>query len=230
MPKISRFYRCHVKFQRMAFRGKSQSKWFLASLLLLLLIPFPMLLFPNGKQLVFEVVLTLVVFFGVQLISDTLRHFTIGMALGCSSIALIWLEFFQELPFMVKVLKPVAICTFLIYLSYYLFNFVGTKKVVDANMILVSISGYLLIGLFGGQLFYVLYLTMPESFSGTAEKPLFTLTYYSFTTLTSLGFGDILPQTQAAQSLSLMVALAGELYITILVGIIVGKYLMQKQA
>lgn len=230
MPRVKKFYRHYVKFQRMAFRGKSKSKWFLVSLLMLLLIPFPMLVFPDGKQLVFEVVLTLVVFFGVQLVSDTLKHFTVGMILGCASIVLIWLGNFQELPFVIKILKPVMVCTFLVYLSYYLFNFVGAKKVVDLNMILVSISGYLLIGLFGGQLFYILSLAMPESFSVTTEKPLFTLTYYSFTTLTSLGFGDILPQTQAAQSLSLMVALAGELYITILVGIIVGKYLMQKQA
>ena len=96
-------------------------------------------------------------------------------------------------------------------------------------MILVSIAGYLLIGIFGGQLFYALNLAFPNSFNIASEKPLFALTYYSFTTLTSLGFGDILPLTQASQSLSLIIALSGELYITILVAIIVGKYLIYKQ-
>lgn len=230
MARINRFYRYHVKFQKLAFKGKSQSKWFLTSLILLLLLPFPMLLFPNQKQFVFEVVLTMVVFFGVQLVSDNLKHFAVGLILGGLSIILIWLDFFYATVQAIKVLKPIVIISFLIYLGYYLFNFVALRKIVDLNMILVSIAGYLLIGIFGGQLFYALNLAAPDSFNIVSEKPLFTLTYYSFTTLTSLGFGDILPQTQPAQSLSLIIALAGELYITILVAILVGKYLIQRES
>ena len=81
MARINRFYRYHVRFQKLAFKGKSQSKWFLVSLILLLLLPFPMLIFPNQKQLVFEMVLSMVVFFGVQLVSDTLKHFMVGLIL-----------------------------------------------------------------------------------------------------------------------------------------------------
>ena len=229
MARINRFYRYHVRFQKLAFKGKSQSKWFLVSLILLLLLPFPMLIFPNQKQLVFEMVLSMVVFFGVQLVSDTLKHFITGLILGSLSILLIWVDYFNQVTYLTKIFKPLTIIIFLIYLGYYLFNFVAKRKSVDLNMILVSIAGYLLIGIFGGQLFYALNLVFPDSFNIVSDKPLFTLTYYSFTTLTSLGFGDILPLTQASQSLSLIIALSGELYITILVAIIVGKYLIYKQ-
>ena len=160
MARINRFYRYHVKFQKLAFKGKSQSKWFLTSLILLLLLPFPMLLFADQKQLVFEVVLTMVVFFGVQLVSDTLKNFIVGLILGGLSIILIWIDFFYGTGHVTKVLKPVAIISFLIYLGYYLFNFVALRKTVDQNMILVSIAGYLLIGIFGGQLFYALSLAV----------------------------------------------------------------------
>lgn len=229
MAGINKFYRYHIKFQKFAFKRKNQSKWFLTSLLLLILLPFPMLIFPNQRQLIFEIVLTLVVFFGVQLIANTLKHFMIGMTLGSMSIVCIWLGFFYESFQIINLLKSFVIVVFLLYIGYFLFDFVASNKTVDLNMITVSIAGYILIGIFGGQLFYALYLTLPESFNIATEKSFFTLTYYSFTTLTSLGFGDILPQTQTAQSLSLIIALAGELYITILVGIIVGKYLIQKQ-
>jgi len=229
MAKFNTFYRNQVKFQRLAFKGKSQSKWFLISLIILLLIPLPMQLFPNNKQLVFEIILTFVVFFGVQLVSDTLKHFTIGLLLGGLSIALIWFDFFNNSVYLLLVLKPLIIIAFLSYLGFHLFKFVASQKIVDGNMILVSISGYLLIGIFGGQLFYAINLVIPNSFILEADKPLFAFTYYAFTILTSLDFGVISANTQMAQSLSLIIAIAGELYITILVAILVGKYLMHKQ-
>ena len=229
MAKFNTFCRNQVKFQRLAFKGKSQSKWFLISLIILLLIPLPMQLFPNHKQLVFEIILTFVVFFGVQLVSDTLKHFTIGLLLGGLSIALIWFDFFNNSVYLLLVLKPLIIIAFLSYLGFHLFKFVASQKIVDGNMILVSISGYLLIGIFGGQLFYAINLVIPNSFILEADKPLFAFTYYAFTILTSLDFGVISANTQMAQSLSLIIAIAGELYITILVAILVGKYLMHKQ-
>ena len=71
-------------------------------------------------------------------------------------------------------------------------------------------------------------LIFPESFTIIDNGYyLYGLTYYSFTTLTSLGFGDILPVSAPAQSVSLLIAIAGQLYLTILVAILVGKYLIQ---
>ena len=57
---------------------------------------------------------------------------------------------------------------------------------------------------------------------------MYQLTYFSFTTLTSLGFGDVLPLTPPAQSLALLIGITGQLYLTILVAMLVGKYLIQE--
>lgn len=230
MLNFSNLYRLQVKFQKVMFRGKTQSKWFLFSLTLIILLPFPIYIFPENKTLIFEIALSLVVFFGVQLVSDTLKHFLIGLLLGTTSLLMIWLNFLESEVFQIILLKSISILIFLIYIGYYLLSFLKYTKIINLNMILVSIAGYLLLGIFGGQLFSLLYAVDPNAFNINGNNQLFNLTYYSFTTLTSLGFGDILPTSARAQSLSLIIGLAGELYITILVAIIIGKYLMQNQS
>jgi hypothetical protein len=49
--------------------------------------------------------------------------------------------------------------------------------------------------------------------------------YYSFVTLTTVGYGDITPNTSAAKVLTIFLCTAGQLYLTVLVGLIVGKYI-----
>ena len=46
----------------------------------------------------------------------------------------------------------------------------------------------------------------------------------SFVSLTTLGYGDIVPITDAAKSLAVFLGIVGQMYITIIVGIMVGKY------
>lgn len=230
MFNINKLYRLHVKFQKLLFRGKTQSRWFLFSLVLLILLPFPVNLFPEQKVLIFEIALSLVVFFGAQLVSDTFRHFLVGLFLGLLALTLIWLHFLRKDLLVITILRPIAISAFLIFISYYLMTSLKRSKIIDVNMIMISIAGFLIMGIFGGQLCNLLHLFDASAFNIEVENNnLFKLTYYSFTTLTSLGFGDILPQSAPAQSLSLIIGLSGQLYITILVAILVGKYLMQNQ-
>ena len=230
MFSLNKLYRQHVKLRKFLFKGKTQSSWFLLSLVLLILLPFPISLFPNYKVLIFEVSISLVVFFGVQLVSDTFKHFLIGLILGVLALILIWMHYLNGHVLLLLVLRPIAILAFLIFISYYLMTVLKRSKIIDINMIMVAIAGFLIMGIFGGQLCNLLSLADPNAFNISPEdNSFFNLTYYSFTTLTSLGFGDILPQSPPAQSLSLLIGLSGQLYITILVGILVGKYLMQNQ-
>jgi voltage-gated potassium channel Kch len=52
--------------------------------------------------------------------------------------------------------------------------------------------------------------------------------YFSFTTLLTIGYGDILPITQVAQKAAIFVGLTGQFYLVILTAITVGKYLNQE--
>ena len=59
----------------------------------------------------------------------------------------------------------------------------------------------------------------------SAEKryPLFI--YFSFSTMSTLGYGDIVPVSRLARSLSWLEALTGQLYLTILVARLVGLHI-----
>jgi len=55
------------------------------------------------------------------------------------------------------------------------------------------------------------------------------LMYFSFVTLLTIGYGDIIPITQIAQKATIFVGLIGQFYLVILTAITVGKYLNQER-
>lgn len=228
MKRIRRAYRYHLKLQRFLFRGKNNSTWLLLSLVLLLLLPIPVYLMPHLRVLIFQIVLSFVVFAGIQLISNSIRHFLIGFVIGIAAIIFIWLGVATgQLP-LVKFSRAFFTSTFLTFLGYRLFSIIWNSPRITLNIIAAAVSGYFLIGLFGGQLCQFINLLVPESYNLENGSDLYQLTYFSFTTLTSLGFGDVLPLTPPAQSMALLIGITGQLYLTILVAMLVGKYLIQE--
>ena len=228
MKKFNNLYRLNTKIQNQLFKRKNNSKWLLASIVLLLLLPVFVQLFPDFRAVLFQISLSLFVFAGIQLISHTLRHFVVGITFGVIAIFFIWLGAENSTMLFVKLARAVFASLFLFFLGYRLYGIIRRSKEITLNIIAAAVSGYFLIGLFGGQLCQLLNLIFPGSFNIIDNgNHLYSLTYYSFTTLTSLGFGDILPENPPAQSISLLIAITGQLYMTILVAILVGKYLIQ---
>ena len=97
---------------------------------------------------------------------------------------------------------------------------------VNSEVIMGAVGGYLLIGL-SGSFFIAFYSSIdPVSFQISSEVPnVYDKVYFTFVTLTTLGYGDITPHTPQAKSISIMIALVGQIYLTILMAILVGKYL-----
>ena len=117
---------------------------------------------------------------------------------------------------------------------FFLFTsiFVAFKSVFfSANITLNQLVGasciYLLLGIIWAILYSNLYYLSPVSFIGLSDAgtklhfPEFM--YYSYVTLTTLGFGDITPISPVAKTLSFMQAIVGQLYLTIMVAGLVGK-------
>lgn len=108
----------------------------------------------------------------------------------------------------------------------------GTR--MDANRMTGAVCVYLLLGITLGLLNMLVYRLIPESYSGldpsTVDEHGLSLLYYTFVTMTTLGYGDILPIGPLARALAYLAAVAGQFYIAILVGMMVGVYLSQKQS
>ncbi len=99
-------------------------------------------------------------------------------------------------------------------------------RVVTANLIYCAIANYLMIGVVWAGIYNVLEGIFPGTFLGITQYG--DLTYFSFVTLTTLGFGDIAPQSILGKNLVVLEAAIGDIYIAVIVAIIVGRYIVMQ--
>jgi hypothetical protein len=101
-------------------------------------------------------------------------------------------------------------------------------KAVTAEHVYAALSAYLLAGLFFG----VVYWTMERTWAGSfhvAGAPLenfqlWNAIYFSFVTLATVGYGDVVPKSDAVQGLAIVEALVGQFYLAVLVARWVSLY------
>ncbi len=105
---------------------------------------------------------------------------------------------------------------------------------ININRIMGAIGTYLLIGIVFSQAYRLLADFVPDAFAvggvPAAAGELGTrMIYYSFVTLTSLGYGDITPLHPYARSLATMEALSGNLFLTVLIARMVGMEMSARE-
>lgn len=104
---------------------------------------------------------------------------------------------------------------------------VVSDRSVSADTLLGAVCGYLMLGYTWGVAYATLVRVEPRSFAaahGGAEGWALPgdMFYFSFVTLSTLGYGDILPVDERARSLAMMEAVTGVLYLAVLVARLVG--------
>lgn len=115
---------------------------------------------------------------------------------------------------------------FLSFITYHIFITTFRTKIVNRNVIHGAIVVYVMIGFLWSFIYALLESLHPGSFSHMSEE-IFghrPFVYFSFVTLTTLGFGDITPQTPLAQSFTILEAIIGQMYLIIQVSWLVGLY------
>ncbi|MGD9033532.1 MAG: ion channel [Desulfobacteraceae bacterium] len=99
---------------------------------------------------------------------------------------------------------------------------------ITGDMIMGAICAYFLMGLIWGFIYSTLEFFQPGSFQmpqGTVNQA--TFTYYSYVTLTTLGYGEITPISSPARSFALLEAMMGQLYLAVLIARLVGIHIAQ---
>src|SRR5215510_14004487 len=106
-------------------------------------------------------------------------------------------------------------------------------RVVDREHLYAGLSAYLLAGIFFGVFYWVIERTWSGSLAiaGEGVQSNFSLTvaiYFSFVTLATLGYGDIIPRSEVARGLAIMEALSGQFYLAVLIARLVSLYVVGK--
>jgi len=150
------------------------------------------------------------------------------VALAGAAFTSHWLHFFVE-AHAVHVIAAAAATLFFIVLSFLITERVFRGGGITIWRIYGAIAVYIILGILWGELFILVYLWEPSSFyfelsSKLGEPPMSELLYFSFTTLTTVGFGDILPMHPIARALVNLEALVGQLYPAILLARLITLY------
>ena len=134
---------------------------------------------------------------------------------------------------MLRVISLLTLCIFLFLATFNAFRQVAVGNDISPNRIVGAICVYLLLGVIWSIAYSIVEFSQPGSFKGLTEllSPLWSMDwiYFSFVTITTLGYGDITPLTQTARSLSFAEAIVGQFYIAVLVAGLVSAYISAKQ-
>jgi len=118
---------------------------------------------------------------------------------------------------------------------------------VGGRVVAGALAGYLMLGLSGALVLCVLETLLPGSFRGNLDptplslpdpavtgEPTWTvdfirINYFAFVSLTTVGYGDIVPVTPTAQIASILLSVAGPLYIATVMGVLISRLTIQRE-
>jgi len=108
---------------------------------------------------------------------------------------------------------------------------IAQNKQVNTDVIFESINGYLLMGIMFASWIAILMNFRPNAFNGldASTTQFQDIFYFTFVTLTTLGYGEITPQIPIAKSLAILISTSGQLYIAIIIAMLVGKFAGNQQ-
>lgn len=108
---------------------------------------------------------------------------------------------------------------------------IAKNNEVNTDVIFESINGYLLMGVMFASWIAILINFSPHAFNGLdpATMNFSDIFYFTFVTLTTLGYGEITPAIPIAKSLAILISTCGQLYIAIIIAMLVGKFAGSQQ-
>jgi hypothetical protein len=207
--------------------------YLLVSLLLLFLIS-PLFEELDVAKIIISIFLSAVLVSAVYAVSQNKGLFVFSILLLCPALVGNWSIYFVE-SLSLELMGRSFSALFLAFAAISMMNHVFREDHVTADTVAGAICVYLLIGLTWAYLYSVTELLLPGSFifgplttrsAGSLVHDKSSLFfYYSFVTLTTLGYGDITPITPPARSLSMLEAVTGPVYLTVLVARLVALHI-----
>ena len=179
-----------------------------------------------------HVSLSAALFTAVYAVNKQKKQRSIAIALLLPLLILYWLGLYDIISFS----RFGAHLLFAVYYGLLIYSFIfqiKNSRRVSRNVLYATFSLYLIIGLFWGSLYTLLYHLSPGAYSGVlledTHNASHIFNYFSFVTLTTLGYGDITPQTPGAASLCQMEAIMGQFFTAVVVAWLMGMFISDRR-
>ena len=195
---------------------------FMVSIILLLILQA---VFEETKYeyIVINLLSTIVLILGVHAVGSSKKRLIILVLLG-----LPW--FISEWAFTSSNRTIFVSMLFFMFVTVTILEHILRSKDVTADTLYGAVCVYLLLGIMWASIYSFLEYVTPGSIfvgrEGEIQAPLTSniLIYYSFTTLTTLGYGDISSVTPQARIISILEAITGQMFIAFLVARLISTY------
>jgi hypothetical protein len=211
---------------------RGRSVYLLISLLLLFLID-PVFSAGGVGVALTELLFSVVLLASIYMLSLRRSHAWIAVLLAAPAVVTVWAAVF--IPNVI--LREAALALLLLFLVYTLAITlwrVFTAETVTGDTIAAALNVYLMAGFAWGTLYTLVFMLSPEAFHVPEQPPhegLFlspvrfqAFLYFSFVTLTTVGYGDILPMSRTARSFANLEAILGQFYLAVLVARLVSQH------
>jgi hypothetical protein len=187
---------------------------------------------PYARSVV-DLAITIVFFTAIVVVSNTRKHLIIGMILMVPTLIMTWgikLYHVQSLELITLVGSVIFFC----YIATLILIDTLKVKMVTLDTIAAGICVYMFFGNICGFMYAIVGRIDPNAFSipaatasylGTTISDISSAMYFSFVTLTTLGYGDITPINEFARSLAFLEAAMGQIYLTVLIASLVGVHI-----
>ncbi len=175
-----------------------------------------------------DIFFSIILFTSIYAVSDKKSTALVGILLAVPKLATLWIEgFISYTP--VAFLDSIFGIAFIGYIIILILRHIFKQKEVTLETIYGAIVVYILIGLLWVFFYKLTEILHPGSFSVAADiaaskKAMY---YFSFITLTTLGYGDITPVSDPAKSLAMLEAVVGQMFIAVLIARLVGIHISQ---
>jgi voltage-gated potassium channel len=197
--------------------------------LAVLLIAAPFVEELQGGDLIISVLFSFVMLAAVVAVAQRKRSLAIALLLAVPALTARWINQFRP-----DLVHPAAflVCALLLlaFVIGHLLHFILQALVVTVDVLCASVAAYLLLGVTWTVAYWLVdQLTPGGAFSfntghGSQSMNGFTGLYFSFITLSTVGYGDITPVSRAARWLAAMEAMTGLLYVAVLIARLVSLY------
>ena len=184
------------------------------------------------SRLIINGLLTLIVITGPASLARHRRAFLAAVALALLTWSTGWVAAVNDLPLW-GLIAALSGAAFFGYLCILLFSrHLLFERKVSQETLLAAVNAYLALGLMFAFFFIACEVINPGAFSGefleaSSRGKFQGFVYFSFVTLTTLGYGDMAPKHPVSAMLTYMEALVGQMYVALTVARIVGIYVAQ---